>query len=41
MTKEEEIEQAYAQQAAQKTADKENAWKQADKELQHQQKQSV
>jgi hypothetical protein len=41
MTKEQEIEQAYAQLQAQQKQAKESAWKQADKELGHQQKQSV
>lgn len=41
LTKQQEIDQAYAQLAAQKSAEKESAWRQADKELQHQQKQSV
>lgn len=41
LTKEQEIEMAYEQLAKQKQAEKESAWKQADKELAHQQKQSV
>lgn len=41
LTKEQEIEQAYAQLQAQEKQAKEAAWKQADKELGHQQKSSV
>ena len=41
LTKEQEIEAAYAQMKAQEQKDKDSAWKQADKELGHQQKSSV
>lgn len=41
LTKEQEIEQAYAQLQAQERQAKEAAWKQADKELEHQKPSSV
>jgi len=41
LTKEQEIEQAYAQLKAQERQSKEAAWKQADKELEHQKPSSV
>ncbi len=41
ITKEQEIEMAYEQLAKQKQAEKDLAWQKADRELQHQQKQSV
>ncbi len=41
LTKEQEIELAYEQLAKQKQAEKESAWQKADKELEHQKKQSV
>ena len=41
LTKEQEIEQAYAQLKAQEQKDKDLAWQKADKEMGHQQKSSV
>lgn len=41
MTKEQEIDQAYAQMQAQEKQAKEAAWRQADKELEHQKPSSV
>lgn len=41
LTKEQEIEQAYQQRNEQEKKQKSDAWELADKELEHQQKQSV
>ena len=41
LTKEQEIDQAYQQRKEQEKKQKSDAWELADKELEHQQKQSV